>query len=272
MRPAHRIDTHACNGRATHLARDRGPQARLLSTGGDTPFHSVGQQSSGRSPSPALYTIPNGNPAIGSRPLASVVLLVPGVFIRLRSRQHENSTVTLPVPLSGPVLLRAASTAAAAVLIAAAGCARPGDATLTRSERAAIADSIQRLVTTTYDLSAENPVARLMSLYPESGAVYSANSGRITSTRADLQRQVETFWRFVGSNMRNPEWEWTAMQVAALSPNAAVMSATYQIRHLTPQNTPHAIGGAWTALFERRNGRWLITHEHLSDAPPAPGN
>jgi hypothetical protein len=30
---------------------------------------------------------------------------------------------------------------------------------------------------------------------------------------------------------------------------------------------PHVIGGAWTAVFANRGGRWVIVQEHLSDAP-----
>jgi len=30
---------------------------------------------------------------------------------------------------------------------------------------------------------------------------------------------------------------------------------------------PHDLAGAWTALFERRNGKWVIVQEHLSDVP-----
>ena len=37
---------------------------------------------------------------------------------------------------------------------------------------------------------------------------------------------------------------------------------------LTPDGvTMSCIGGAWTAAFERRDGKWLIVQEHLSDAP-----
>jgi len=53
-----------------------------------------------------------------------------------------------------------------------------------------------------------------------------------------------------------------------LSPNAAVMTATYHVPHLTPRNEPHTIGGAWTAVFEKRGARWYIVQEHLSDLPP----
>ena len=151
--------------------------------------------------------------------------------------------------------------------IVASGCRSSAGGTLTRSERAAIADSLKHLVTITYDLSKPNAVSRLMSLYPAEGPVISANTGRATTTRAALQSQVETFWNNVGTNMRNPRWEWTSMNIDVLSPNAAVMTATYRIPHLNPHNLPHVVGGAWTAVFANRGGRWVIVQEHLSDVP-----
>jgi len=150
------------------------------------------------------------------------------------------------------------------------GCKSSGDGTPTAAERAAIADSLKHLVTNTYDLSKPDVVNRLMSLYPTEGTVVSANTGSATTTRAALKSQIETFWKYVGSNMRNPKWEWTSMHIDVLSRNAAVLTATYRIRHLTPRNMPHVIGGAWTAVFVNRGGRWVIIQEHLSDAPPEP--
>jgi ketosteroid isomerase-like protein len=48
------------------------------------------------------------------------------------------------------------------------------------------------------------------------------------------------------------------------------MTAKYHIPHLTPHNQPHTLGGAWTAVFEKRDGRWYIVQEHLSDLPSIP--
>ncbi len=162
---------------------------------------------------------------------------------------------------------RSFALAASAAALLAIACSRPTGDTPTSRERAAIADSLKHLVTNAYDLSKPDVVARLMSLYPAQGPVISANTGRATTTRAALQTQIETFWRYVGSNMRNPRWEWTSMHIDVLSRNAAVMTATYQIPHLNPHNMPHVIGGAWTAVFANRGGRWVIVQEHLSDAP-----
>ncbi len=162
---------------------------------------------------------------------------------------------------------RSLAIAASAAVLAAAACSGSTDGTPTAAQRAAIGDSLKHLVTNTYDLSKPNAVARLMSLYPAQGPVISANSGHATTTRGALQNQIETFWRYVGSNMRNPRWEWTSMHIDVLSPSAAVMTATYRIPHLNPHNMPHVIGGAWTAVFVNRGGHWVVVQEHLSDAP-----
>ena len=137
------------------------------------------------------------------------------------------------------------------------------------ADRKAIADTIQKLVTNAYDLTAPNPVQRMMSLYPDSGPVYSTASGHVSTTRAELEHQIGEFWKYVGSNMRNPKWEWTAMHVDVLAPDAAVLTASYRVPHLTPMNMQHVIAGAWTAAFVNRGGKWVVIQEHLSDVPAA---
>lgn len=155
------------------------------------------------------------------------------------------------------------SAATIALLACGTDSPRPaGDA-----ERKAIADSLRILVVATYDLTGTNVVDRLMSLYPDTGAVYSTSSGHVSTTRAELQQQVQNFWQFVGSNMRDPKWEWTSMRTDVLAPDAAIMTATYRIPHLNPSGLPHVIGGAWTAAFVNRGGRWVVIQEHLSDVP-----
>ncbi|HVF39288.1 MAG TPA: DUF4440 domain-containing protein [Gemmatimonadaceae bacterium] len=168
--------------------------------------------------------------------------------------------------------MRTLATRGVALLIASAvlvqfACGRESARAVGTAERQAISDSLKKLVTRTYDLRSPGAVERLMSLYPETGPVYSTSSGHISTTRAELQRQIQTFWQYVGSNMRDPKWEWTAMHVEVLAPDAAVMTASYRIPHLNPHGMPHVIGGAWTAAFARRGGRWVVVQEHLSDTP-----
>jgi hypothetical protein len=138
------------------------------------------------------------------------------------------------------------------------------------SERQAIADSLTRQVKAAYDVTKPNLEQRLLSLYPESGRVVSATGGQIVASRDTLAQGLKAFQDNVAANMRQPRWIWDQMLFDVLSPTAAVMTATYHVPHLTPRNQPHTIGGAWTAVFEKRGSRWYIIQEHLSDLPPMP--
>jgi len=155
-------------------------------------------------------------------------------------------------------------------LSAAFGCAPRTAADMSAGEKKAIADSLKKLVVSAYDLSNPDPVKSLMSLYPTEGRVISASGGVMTTTRPQLEQGIRAFWTYVGQNMRNPRWEWTSMNVDVLAPDAAVMTSTYRIPHQTPTGMNHVIGGAWTAVFQKRGGRWVIIQEHLSDVQTNP--
>lgn len=147
-----------------------------------------------------------------------------------------------------------------------ASAAPPSDAT----RALALADTLGTLVTDAYDFSRPDVVARLMTLYAPSDPVISAAAGRVTTSRAALQLQIQRFWERVGQNMRDPRFVLGARQVTVLGPDAAVLTATYAIPHRTPEDRPHTLAGAWTAVFARRGGRWVIVQEHLSDVPAQP--
>jgi hypothetical protein len=138
------------------------------------------------------------------------------------------------------------------------------------SDRQAIVDSLTRQVKAAYDVSKPDLEKRLLSLYPESGRVISASGGQVIASRDTLAMGIKAFWENVGANMRQPQWIWDQMLFDVLSPTTAVMTATYHVPHLTPRNEPHTIGGAWTAVFEKRGSRWYVIQEHLSDLAPLP--
>lgn len=151
------------------------------------------------------------------------------------------------------------------VVVFLAACA--SSTSVSDSDRRAIVDSLTRQVKAAYDLSQPNVEARLLSLYPPSGRVISAAGGQVIANRDTLGLGIKAFWDNVGSNMRQPKWIWDQMLFDVLSPTAAVMTATYHVPHLTPRNMPHTIGGAWTAVFQKRGDRWYVIQEHLSDLP-----
>jgi hypothetical protein len=168
-----------------------------------------------------------------------------------------------------PRACRALGLGAFAIVVAFA-CAPRTAADMSSGEKTAIADSLKHLVVAAYDLSKPDVVERLMSLYPTEGRVISASGGVVTTTRAQLQEAIQAFWTYVGQNMKQPHWEWTSMAVDVLAPDAAVMTSTYRVPHLTPMGMNHVIGGAWTAVFQKRNGKWVIIQEHLSDVQSNP--
>jgi ketosteroid isomerase-like protein len=167
--------------------------------------------------------------------------------------------------------IRATIIVLALALASPAACTPASSSTstsLTLAERDAIADTIRARITTAANLSAKDVVASLMSLYPDTGRVISASAGHITTSRDSLTLDITAFWRNIGQNMRDPRWEWGPMYIDVLAPDAAVLTATYRIPHITPQGHPHTVGGAWTAVFQRRAGKWVIVQEHLSDFVP----
>src|SRR5829696_7822769 len=171
-------------------------------------------------------------------------------------------------PLIPPVILRPLVRSASLLAIAALTAACESRSTaVTPARRQAIADTLTTMIRSAYDLKAANPVARFMSLYPDSGRVISASGGRVTTNRDALESGITSFWEYVGRNMQNPTWIWGTPQVDILSPDAAVVTATYRVPHRTPAGEPHTIAGAWTAVFARRGGKWAIVQEHLSEIP-----
>ena len=164
-----------------------------------------------------------------------------------------------------PVRALTVAALAAALL---AGC-REGSAASSPAADAALADTLVRRITDAYDFSRPDVVARLMALYPERGPLVSAAAGSVTSSRAGLQGEIVRFWERVGQNMRGPRFVVGDRHLVRLGPDAAALTITYSIPHHTPEGRPHTLSGAWTAVFQRREGRWLIVQEHLSD-PPQP--
>ena len=152
--------------------------------------------------------------------------------------------------------------------VIAAACQPAPSAQVDPARRQAITDTLTTMIRSAYDLKSSNPVARFMSLYPDSGRVISASGGRVTTTRDSLESGIKSFWEYVGRNMQNPTWIWGTPQVDVLSPDAAVVTTTYRIPHRTPAGEPHTVAGAWTAVFARRAGKWVIVQEHLSEMPP----
>lgn len=128
----------------------------------------------------------------------------------------------------------------------------------------ALADTLASLIAAAYDFERPGAVERMTALYPAAGPVVSASGGHVIASRDSLHGAIAMFWENVGRNMRSARWEWGPVQVERLGPDAAVLTGTWRIPHIAPDDAPHVIGGAWTAVFRRLDGDWKIVQEHLS--------
>lgn len=155
-----------------------------------------------------------------------------------------------------------------AVAVLALSClGSGGDTQITPAQADAVRAEVERVLRHAYDLSHPDVVTRMLSLYPPSGRVVSASSGRAITSRDSLEAGIRYFWENVGINMREPRWEWEHLYVDVLSPTAAVVTAPYRIPHRNPRGEPHVLAGVMTAVFQKRGGRWVVVQEHLSDMP-----
>lgn len=136
---------------------------------------------------------------------------------------------------------------------------------MTTVDSATVASEVMATLRGAYDLARPGLTERMLGLYPPSGPVVSASAGRVQSSRDSLERGIRYFWDNVGVNMRDPRWVWDTAHVTVLSRTAASVTASYRIPHRNPRNEPHVLGGAMTMVFQKRDGRWFIVQEHLSD-------
>ena len=144
------------------------------------------------------------------------------------------------------------------------GCEAPPRS---RGSDAALADTLRARIEEAYDFSRPGVVERMNALYPDTGRVISASGGQVTVSPDSVRAGIADFWQNVGRNMRDAKWKWGDVYVDRLSDDAAVLTATWSIPHIAPTGRPHVIRGAWTAVFRRIAGRWLIVTEHLSVPP-----
>ena len=145
-------------------------------------------------------------------------------------------------------------------------CAEPGRGGTVGNDPA-LADTLKARIAQAYDFSRPGVVERMNALYPDSGRVISASGGEIKTSSDSIRAGIITFWENVGVNMKEPRWVWGDVYVDRLGPDAAVLTASWSIPHIAPTGNPHTIRGAWTAVFRRIEGNWMIVTEHLSTPP-----
>lgn len=149
------------------------------------------------------------------------------------------------------------------LLLGACGAPAPSAA----PNDAALADTLKARIAEAYDFSRPGVVGRMEALYPDTGRVISASGGHIIASGDSLRAGIATFWANVGQNMKDARWVWSKVYVERLGSDAAVLTGDWAIPHIAPTGHPHTLQGAWTAVFRRISGKWMIVAEHLSTPP-----
>lgn len=161
---------------------------------------------------------------------------------------------------------RAVSGAIVVVLVGCSGPQAVGN-DLSPAANRALADTLKARIAAAYDFSRPGVPERMSSLYPDTGRVISASGGQIITSPDSLRAGIQAFWRNTGQNMRDAKWVWGDVYLDRLGPDAAVLTGVWTIPHIAPTGRPHVLRGAWTALFRRIGGKWMIVTEHLSSPP-----
>lgn len=167
---------------------------------------------------------------------------------------------------AGGATATATITASVALVFATAGCA--DRSAVSGDANAALADTLKSVISVAYDFSRPGVVERMKALYDANGSTVSASEGAVVASLDSIRNGLDSFWDRAGKNMIDPVWTWGPVMVRRLGNDAAVLTGKWSIPHIAPNNMPHVLEGAWTAVFVKTENGWKITHEHLS-APPA---
>ena len=136
---------------------------------------------------------------------------------------------------------------------------------LTASQRQAIADTVRQQAAALYADENRRSAEVFIQQMSDSDFHY-ASTGNLFPTKDSLSRaarQRVSALRELTYTLRDSGY------VSVLSPDAAVFTGAYDEVAVDSGGKKTTYRDAWTGVYERRNGKWVITHGHFSRAPVA---
>jgi hypothetical protein len=165
-----------------------------------------------------------------------------------------------------------------AVLVAAAlassGCERPhgsagaAPATLSPATRAAVSDGVRQFAQdVAHDVTREGPAA-WHRYFSASASFFMAADGQLVFSNAtSAARGIDDLTRTV----KSIELRWgDDLRVDPLTPDLAVMASSWSELRVAADGGRVTDRGYFTAVAERRDGRWKFRNAHWSVAAAAP--
>jgi hypothetical protein len=134
---------------------------------------------------------------------------------------------------------------------------------VTDSQRRAIADTIRQQAAALYADENRRSAEVFIQQMSDSDFHY-ASTGNLFPSKDSLSRaarQRVSALRELTYTLRDSGY------VSVLSPDAAVFTGAYDEVAVDSGGKKTTYRDAWTGVYERRNGKWVITHGHFSRAP-----
>jgi hypothetical protein len=165
-----------------------------------------------------------------------------------------------------------------AVLVAAAlatsGCERPhgsggaAPAALSPATRAAVSDGVRQFAQdVAHDVTREGPAAWHRYFSPTASFFMASDGQLVFSDATSAARGIYDLTRTI----KSIELRWgDDLRVDPLTPDLAVLASSWSELRVAADGGRVTDRGYFTAVAERRDGRWKFRNAHWSVAAPAP--
>jgi hypothetical protein len=161
-----------------------------------------------------------------------------------------------------------------AAALASAGCERPhaqGDAappSLSPAARAAVTEAVRQFAQdVAHDVTRDGPAAWRRHFSPSPSFFMASDGQLVFSDAASAARGIDDLTRTI----RSIELRWGEdLRVDPLTPELAVMASSWSELQVAADGGRVTDRGYFTAVAERRDGRWQFRNAHWSVAAPGP--
>lgn len=157
---------------------------------------------------------------------------------------------------------------ALAVILASGGCASHSadPQALSAEQRAGVESSVRGFMqTVAHDVTEQGPTVWKKN-FADDPAFFMANDGKLVFP--DLQAATQGIEAFA-QVVPHVELHWgDDLRVDALTPNLAVVAASWKEVQIDTKGHEVDESGFFTAVAELRNGRWQFRDAHWSSIPP----
>lgn len=137
---------------------------------------------------------------------------------------------------------------------------RPQQPTLPEAERAAIADTVKRILISLRDAASRRDAAGFVSVYAADSDMKPAHTGQIYPTLESFHALADSFYQSIaGLDPKLGE-----IRTMVLSPDAAAAQVPVAFTITTKAGKQLAGQGVYTAVLQKRGDAWKIVQSHES--------